>query len=160
MNTRLSTVFRSKTFGDVRDRVNALSPCSYGLWLAMSFHRFADKRPPSRATFHPFTPPLLQYRYWCLRMKPLFALFLAVASVVAHPVPEPGPVPANAVAGLLKRAGVVFSSCTVPNTAALTYAVSYFIPSPLNLGFVASMTGHITTWYCYKSRLVSFPHHS
>lgn len=93
-------------------------------------------------------------------MKPLIAILLTVASSLAHPVPEPEPepepVPANVVAGLFKRAGVTFSSCTVPNTAALTYGGSYFIPLPPNLGFVASMTGHITTWYGQKLRLVLF----
>ena len=95
-------------------------------------------------------------------MKSLFALLLPVASVLAHPVPQPEPVLANAtVVGLLMRAGIVFSSCTVPNKVALTYIDSYCIPSPTNLRFAASMTGHITLWYCYKSRLVSLiPHYS
>jgi len=53
-------------------------------------------------------------------MRPLIIIF-TVASVLAHPVPEPEPVPTDAVAGLFKRAGVTFSSCTVPNTAALTF---------------------------------------
>ena len=55
-------------------------------------------------------------------MKSLLALLFTVISVLAHPVPEPKPVSDNAPAGqLLKRAGVVFSTCTVPNKVALTY---------------------------------------
>jgi len=55
-------------------------------------------------------------------MKSLLVIFLTLTSVFAHPVPEPNPVPENVtVAQLPKRAGVIFSSCTVPNTVALTY---------------------------------------
>lgn len=80
-------------------------------------------------------------------MKSLLALLLTVTSVLAHPVPEfSEPIPA---AQLLKRAGVVFSSCTVPNTVALTYIDSYFLPSPTYLRFVGSMTVHISTWYSH-----------
>ena len=65
-------------------------------------------------------------------MKSLSALLLTVTSVLAHPVPEPEPVPVNVtVAQLLKRGGATFSSCTVPNTVALTYIDAYFLPSPI-----------------------------
>jgi len=59
-------------------------------------------------------------------MKPLLAFLLNVTSVLARPVPEP--VPADVTVGqLLRRAGAVFSSCSVPNTVALTY-VDLFPP--------------------------------
>jgi hypothetical protein len=94
-------------------------------------------------------------------MKSLLALLLTVTSVIAHPVPGPGPVPANVTgAQLLKRAGVVFFSCTVPNTVALTCVDPSFLPSPANLRFVASMTAQTTTWYSHESLLVSFAHYS
>ena len=55
-------------------------------------------------------------------MKSLLAVLLTVTYVLAHPVPEPNPGSDNVSVGqLLKRGGVVVSSCTVPNKVALTY---------------------------------------
>ena len=109
----------------------------------------------------PLPPSLLQYPYRCLKMKSLLALLLTVTSVLAHPVPEPEPIPANVtMARLLKRAGAVLSSCTVPNTVALTYINSYILASPTYLRLVASMTAHITTWYFHESLPVCFAHFS
>lgn len=60
-------------------------------------------------------------------MKSFLALFFTLTTVLAHPVPEPEPVPNNVTIGrLLKRSGAIFSSCTVPNTVALTYVDSQF----------------------------------
>jgi hypothetical protein len=93
-------------------------------------------------------------------MKSLLALLLTLTSVLAHPAPEPEPIPANVTVGnLLKRAGAVLSSCTVPNTVALTYIDPYFLPSPTYLSFVASMTAHINGWYFHESCPVTFAHY-
>jgi hypothetical protein len=92
-------------------------------------------------------------------MKSLLALLLTVNFVLAHPVPESDPIPANVtVAQLLKRGGVAFSSCTVPNTVSLTYIDSYSRLHRLTLGFVASMTAHITTWYFHEHPTIPFAH--
>ena len=70
-------------------------------------------------------PSPLHYPYRFLKMKSLLALLLTVTSVLAHPAAEPKPVSDNPTVGqLLKRAGVIFSSCTVPNKVALTYVGS------------------------------------
>jgi len=53
-------------------------------------------------------------------MKLSFAILLTLfSSVLAHPVSDPDP--PTLVSQVLKRAGVTFSSCTVPNKVALTF---------------------------------------
>jgi hypothetical protein len=90
-------------------------------------------------------------------MKLSFAILLTLfSSVLAHPVSDPDP--PTLVSQVLKRAGVTFSSCTVPNKVALTYVDTHFNSLPTDLLLVASMTAHMPTWYCYKYRFVSYSH--
>ena len=106
-------------------RVDTSSACSRESTIHASYIYVIHERTLSRQCALLGLPPPSPHLYRCLKMKSLLALLLIVTSILAHPVPEPKPVSGNPSVGqLLKRAGVVFSSCTVPNKVALTYVGS------------------------------------